>query len=78
MRNKTRLIFSTVFTLLLISSAIGIKAAISASVSKYYVLESPYNAILKPPIWGVKKGVSIERFIENSEKLFKFDEKETE
>jgi len=78
MRIKAKLVFSIVFTLLLISSIIGIKASLSATVSEYYTLESPYNALLKPPIWGVKKGISIERFIDNSDRLFKFEVEESE
>jgi len=71
MQRKAKLIFSTLFTILIACSLLGI----NTTIKEYYDYQTPYNTLLKPPLFGVKKGISIDRFIDSSESIFEFKEK---
>lgn len=70
MSKKSRLVFSMLFTLIIVISITGMRLSISDDYADYYLTDLPYDAKLKPPIFGIRKPMSIDHFVEKSSYLY--------
>ncbi|MBP9854339.1 MAG: FHA domain-containing protein [Candidatus Omnitrophica bacterium] len=68
---KARIIFSTVFTLLIAIFVTGMRLSVSDDSAEYYLSDLPYDATLKPPIFGPPKPMPIDKFVEENNILYK-------
>lgn len=70
MSKKSRFVFSTLFTLIIVISITGMRLSISDDYADYYLTDLPYDARVKPPIFGIPKSVPIDHFVEKSSNLY--------
>lgn len=70
MTRKSRIVFSVVFTLLMLISITGMRLSVSEDYAEYYLTDLPYDATLKPPVFGPPKSYSIDHFVKKSDYLY--------
>ncbi|MGE0269524.1 MAG: FHA domain-containing protein [Candidatus Omnitrophota bacterium] len=70
MTKKSRIVFSAVFTLIMLISITGMRLSVSDDYAEYYLTDLPYDATLKPPVFGPPNSFSIDQFVKKSDVLY--------
>ena len=65
---RKKMIFSGVFTGLLMLSLAGLRL----SAAEYYAWGPPYDSVLKPPVFGARPGRPVPDFVSRTGRLFEF------